>query len=62
MIKLDVAEYCHRCPGFDVNVVKKTYDGYYRTGQDFVIGCKHEEKCNVIKDYLERNAVNEDAR
>lgn len=55
MIKLFVEDYCHNCPDFDPYVSKTELEcdmGRYCTNTD--ITCKHAERCEEIKKYLEK--------
>lgn len=52
MIKLDVRDYCHRCPNFEVEVTGGPSAAYNTDGEtveifmaDTVIRCTNAEKC-----------------
>lgn len=60
MIKLFVEDYCHNCTDFDPYVNKSNFEcdmGRYLTDTD--ITCKHAERCEEIKTYLEKEIKNE---
>lgn len=58
MIKLDVKEYCHSCPGFKAVVSKSgtstQVNEYEKAHTDTIIRCKYRGRCENIKHYLER--------
>lgn len=56
MIKLDVKEYCHTCPGFKAVVCKSNSSNPH---PDVIIRCKFRGRCENIKHYLERASVND---
>ena len=64
MIELRIADYCHNCPNFDVDV-DKTFRGYYGrkktdkgdinalcNSYDTKIMCKNRSQCEAIREYL----------
>ena len=55
MIKLVVNDLCHDCPAFEVET--RIHTGYMDK-RVFEIRCSNYEKCNQIKDYLERKMLN----
>lgn len=61
MIKLEIKEYCNQCTDFEADVIKTMFyssSAYSFPGQEetslteFIIRCKHCEKCERIKKYL----------
>ena len=55
MIKLDVAPYCHECPGFSpVGETETTVDLFGRNilTTDIIVKCKNHEQCSIIHKYL----------
>lgn len=58
MINLNVEEYCHECPDFEVDidscVIRRPNDTIYKCTHN--IYCKHSDKCKAIKKHLEREA------
>lgn len=55
MIKLEVEAYCEDCPEFTADVYKDfLYAADYPCGLSMTtIKCKHKERCENIKRYLE---------
>lgn len=56
MIRLEVEGYCSNCCDFKPHVNKT---GCFRGDEvyyDTVITCKHADKCELIRKYLEKNA------
>lgn len=67
MIKLEVCDYCQKCPSFDPEVVSRPetdtlifYDPLgsiekriTTTHGDTIVMCKNRDKCNVIHTYME---------
>ena len=51
MIRLDVKEYCHTCPGFKAVVCKSNNSNPH---SDVIIRCKFRGRCENIKHFLER--------
>lgn len=61
MIKLNIEEYCHNCPDFEVSV-DKTHAYCAEYALDWFtteITCKHRSRCKEIKSYLEKEIGNE---
>lgn len=48
MIKLEVKEYCHNCPNFDVLVKKDKYEYKVNGVNDFYIYCKNATWCEQL--------------
>ena len=59
MIKLEVEAYCHDCPLFKADVESNTaWWGDNATMVSHVIRCDHRKQCDVIKEYLNKEATN----
>ena len=55
MIKLDVAAYCHDCPGFKaVSDIQVMHDDDYGKTLCISITCVNHKQCKHIYRYLER--------
>lgn len=53
MITLRVADYCHRCPDFEADIVKKpSLCDEVVVNNDTLITCKNEFKCRSIKAFI----------
>lgn len=57
MIKLEVKEYCHKCPSFVAEVesplIAESLTGEFNIAfGDTVVKCKNASKCGIIYDYL----------
>lgn len=58
MIKLEVAEYCHDCPGFKADVDVNDYG--YRVGDEYclntttVIRCTYAKNCQAIFNHFKK--------
>ena len=58
MFELNVEEYCADCPHFEVvceSFEYETFDSSVRS--EHMITCKHKEKCEAIKEYLNRKML-----
>ena len=56
MIRLDVKEYCHTCPGFEVAVSEGNATNMHT---DVIIRCRFRGRCENIRHYLERMNAND---
>ena len=59
MIKLEIPDYCQDCKEFEPDVAKHSSikDGFMTIPYeitDTTITCKHQQRCETIKKYLER--------
>lgn len=52
MIKLDVEEYCHDCPAFEIFTLSSIRN-------DYIIRCKNKRVCDLIKKHLEKTTKTE---
>lgn len=61
MISLEIKDYCHTCSDFEPDVEKPQnfYVGseIYTTIGDTIIKCKDRERCEQLKQYLERKCL-----
>lgn len=63
MIKLNVAEYCHECPEFEVEIEKNTVEVYdfdeLTTVEktDTIVKCANCEMCDKIRQYLAKYGI-----
>lgn len=56
MIKLDIKDYCHSCPGFEASVNKIETDHVVSAGHDTIIRCKFKGRCESMVRYLKKVA------
>lgn len=60
MIRLDVQDYCHSCPEFEASVEKTELFGNGKlVNMNTTISCKHQFKCDRIKQYLKEKSEND---
>lgn len=52
MIKLELEEYCDKCPNFEPEVAKINVDGFFKVECNTTIFCEHRHKCNCIAKYM----------
>lgn len=61
MIKLEIEEYCDNCPEFDAHVEKDViFAGYSKKYFKTHITCEHKDKCQCLKDMIEKEAKKRD--
>lgn len=59
-INLDIEDYCHDCPDFEVEDVVRTR---YEDGvDDHIITCKFSERCDAIHNYILKKCAYESSR
>lgn len=73
MIRIEVEEYCHACMDFSPDVTRPTREVVYihdprelmpisKINQtDTIVRCEYRKRCETIKNYLIRQAKNEEA-
>lgn len=69
MIELKVEEYCHDCPDFEADVIKRggmTAHCDWPNGSELVVSpsyttihCAHAARCRAVKRYLEKRQKGE---
>ena len=54
MIRLDVQDYCHDCPKFEADVVKRTFTGPQGRIAETVVSCEWSDACREIHKMFEK--------
>lgn len=54
MIRLEVKDYCHNCPGFEPSVSKNEIFELNHSEMETIVRCKYKGRCESMVRYLKK--------